>query len=361
MLPEATEAMISVLSSEPGNPSGAHSVAARARHVLEDAREDMAEVLGCDPGELVFTSGGTEADNLAIRGVHGARGGPVLCSAIEHHAVLEPVREIGGGLVPVDSRGIVDLDALAELLAPSVTLVSVMLANNEIGVVQPVDAVADVVREHAPDALVHTDAVHAFPWIDVSVAARSADLISISAHKFGGPKGVGALVVRENASLRPQILGGGQERERRSGTQNLAGIVGMARAARLTHTRREDVVADVAPLRDKLLDGLVSLSGVSETGERIRKVAGNAHVRLDGIDSEAALMMLDEAGVYASAASSCASGALEPSHVLLAMGFDAQESRTGCRFSLGATTTLSDVELALQAVPAVLERLRRAA
>jgi cysteine desulfurase len=286
--PEAVEAMLPFYTVEYGNPSGAHLMARAARRAVDDARDVVAEALGAQPGEVVFTGGGTEADNSAVFGTIRRRGGTAVCSAIEHHAVLHPVESVGGRVVRVHRNGVIDLDALEEALDDSVSFVSVMLANNESGIVQPIRDVAAVVRRAAPKALLHTDAVNAFMWVDIATECRDADLISISAHKFGGPKGVGALVVRNGVDLEPLLLGGGQEHERRSGTHNVAGIVGMAVAAGATVTSRGATVARVAVLRDRLADGLRVVvadtyeSGVSDIGDghdRAHKVAGNCPSR----------------------------------------------------------------------------------
>jgi cysteine desulfurase len=360
--PEALEALVRVQADTYGNPSGAHLLARQARRVLDDAREVMAGALGAQPGEIVFTAGGTEADNLAVFGA--GRDGTVACSAIEHHAVLHPVEHRGGRLVAVDARGVIDLDALADTLDESVTLVSVMLANNESGVVQPLADVKRVMAERAPRALLHTDAVQAFLWLDVATLAAGADLISVSAHKFGGPKGVGALVIRNGVPVVPMLLGGGQERELRSGTQNVAGIASMAAAAEATVATRAATVARVGALRDRLADGLRAAvpatfeSGVADVDRR-HKVAGSCHLCFEGIESEALLFLLERRGVYASAASSCASGAQEPSHVLAAMGVSRALAQGSLRLSLGWPSTEADVDLALDAVPDGVAQLRR--
>jgi cysteine desulfurase len=369
MRPEALEALVRVQTESYGNPSGAHLLARQARRVLEDARETMAAALGAQPGEIVFTGGGTEADNLALFGA--ARGGTLVCTAIEHHAVLHPVEHLGGRVVGVDRRGIVDLDALADALDDRVTVVSVMLANNESGVIQPLEQVAEIVRDRAPSALLHTDAVQAFPWLDVAHLARVADLVTVSAHKFGGPKGVGALVVRSGVTIEPMLLGGGQERELRSGTQNVAGIAAMAAAADATVATRAATVERVAALRDRLADGLSkTIDGTHESGildddpntrDRRHKVAGSCHLCFDDIESEALLFLLERSGVYASAASSCASGAQEPSHVLAAMGVPRELAQGSLRLSLGWASTADDVDLALEAVPAGVAQLRKMA
>jgi cysteine desulfurase len=367
MLPEAVDAMLPFLTDRFANPSGAHAAARDARRAVDEAREVMAEVLGAKPGEIVFTGGGSEADNLAVLGVVRARGGTAICSAIEHHAVLDPVLRVGGRLVGVDGRGMLDLDELADSLDPEVSLVSVMSANNEIGSIEPVSQVAELVRSRAPRAVVHTDAVQAFSWVDVASHAASADLVSLSAHKFGGPKGVGVLVVRGEIDLEPLVFGGGQEHGRRSGTHNVAGIVAMAAAASVTAARRAETVERIGKLRDRLADGLVaSVDGAHETAvvrrddgpDRSHKIAGNCHLCIDGIESEALLFLLERHEVAASAASSCASGAMEESHVLTALGIDRALADGSLRLSLGPATTESEIDTALEAVPAAVQRLR---
>ena len=362
MHPEVLDAMQPYFTEVFGNPSGSHPVARLARRAIDEARDLIASVVGCEPREVIFTSGGTEADNQAIFGTHHKRGGTVMCTAVEHHAVLEPVEHLGGIVVGVTPTGHVDLDALAIAVDRSpepVTIVSVMLVNNEVGTINDLDAVRRVLRKPAPDAVIHTDAVQAAAWLDLRFAARSADLISLSAHKFGGPKGVGALIARGSREPAALLLGGGQERELRSGTHNVAGIVGMATAIALTDARRDLTNARVVALRDRLVDGLIgSVPGLIETVPRNFKVAGAAHVCVPGVESEALLFLLERAGVYATAASSCASGAMEPSHVLAAMGTDRSLAGGALRLTLGPASTASDVEQALVALPAAVHRLR---
>ncbi len=359
----AVARMVPLLTEGYGNPSGAHRMAREANRVLDDAREVMAGVLGAEPGQIVFTAGGTEADNLAVRGVLATRGGLAVCSAVEHHAVLDPVARTGGRVVPVGTDGRIDLEALEASLDGSVSLVSVMLANNETGVIQPLAEVVELVRRKAPRALIHTDAVQALSWVDVAELAADVDLISVSAHKFGGPKGTGVLVVRDRVELEPLFLGGGQERARRGGTQNVAGIAAMAVAAAETVAERPTAVPRVAALRDRLADGLRdALDGVVESGvpgrDRSHKTANICHLCFEGIESEALLFLLEQENVMASAASSCASGAIDPSHVLLAMGFDRDLAFGSLRLSLGYGTTADDVAVALAVVPVAVSRLR---
>ena len=362
--PEVIAAMLPVLSDGYGNPSGAHALARQARAVLDLAREQLVAVVGGAPGDVVFTGGGTEADNLAVRGVLGARGGLAVCSAIEHHAVLEPVLATGGRVVGVDRRGIIDLDALADALDPEVTLVSVMLVNNEVGTIQPLDAVAEVVHAHAPNAVLHTDAAQALCWLDVREHAASADLVTLAALKCGGPKGTGALLVRSGVELQPLLLGGGQERERRSGTQDVAGAVALATAATAAATEREALVARTSGWRDGLVDAvLAEVPGAVESaaadGDRSHLVPGIANLCLPAVDSEALLFLLEQDHhVLASAGSSCASGAQEPSHVLAALGVPRSVATGSLRLSLGWSTSAADLDAATAGVLDVAVRLR---
>jgi cysteine desulfurase len=353
----AVEAMLPFLSERFANPSGSHRFARDARRAVDEARDQVAELLGVRPGEVVFTGCGTESDNAAIVGA----GGLAVCAAAEHHAVLHPVQAGGGRVVGTDATGHVDLDRLAHALDDDVRLVSVMAVNNEVGTATDLAAVTSIVRERSPRALLHTDAVQAPSWLDLRTIAPLVDMMSLSAHKFGGPKGVGVLTVREGVSLAPLLRGGGQERERRSGTHNVAGIVALAAALAETDDEREDEIVRLAALRDRLVDTLCSaLDGVVETVPRHRKVAGSAHVCLDGVESESLLYLLDEADVCASAASACASGAMEPSHVLSAMGVDRSIAAGALRMSLGHTTTAADIDRAIDVITTSVQRLRRA-
>ena len=359
MCAEAVAAMLPFLADSFGNPSGGHSVARTARRALDDAREALAGLLGAHPGDVVFTSGGTEADNLAISGV-AAGAGAALCSAVEHPAVLEACLAVGGSVVGVDRRGVVDLDMLADLLDERVRLVSVMLVNNETGARQPLESVVALVHERAPEVLVHTDAVQAFSWLDVAALTASVDLVSVSAHKFGGPKGVGALVARDRAALlRPILRGGPQERERRAGTQNVAGIVAMAAAAEATVRDREEANRRVRELSTRLVRGILeAVPRVHEAVAREDRIAAICNLGIEGVEAEELLVVLDELGVCASAGSACASGAIEPSHVLLAMGRTTEEAKRHVRLSLGHATTAADIDATLLAFPKAVERLR---
>jgi cysteine desulfurase len=364
MRPEALAAMLPLLADEYGNPSGAHALARRARATLDAAREQLAAVVGCQSGEVVFTGGGTEADNLAIRGVIGARGGTVVCAASDHHAVLHPVEQAGGRIVGVDRRGVVDLDQLVDALGPDVSLVSVALVNNEVGTIQPLETIADVVHEHAPGALLHADAAQALCWLDLREHAAAADLVTLASHKCGGPRGMGALVVRGDATIRQQQVGGGQERDRRSGTQDVASAVAFAVAAETADAERGVFVARASTWRDALVAAVIDgVPGAIESAvpadDRSHLVAGIVNVCLPRVDSEALLFLLEhEHRVLASAASSCASGAQQSSHVLAAIGIDRQLAGGSLRLSLGWCTTDADIAAAVEAVPAVAARLQ---
>jgi cysteine desulfurase len=371
MRPEAVAAMLPFLADHPGNPSGGHAVARAAKTALEEAREEVAAILGCAPNEVVFTGGGTEADNLAVKGGARARKASgldgVVTSAIEHKGVLAAADRLGTegfrvASVGVDAGGILDLDQLDAALDERTAVVSVMLVNNEVGTIQPLDQVAEHVRARAPRALLHTDAVQAVPWLDVAGAAGACDLVAISGHKFGGPKGMGVLVVRDGVVLRPEIEGGGQERGIRAGTVNVAGAVALATALRVTHERRAADLDRIVVLRDRLQRGLAdAVPSMFLNGDANRKVVGNLHVGFPGVESEALLVTLDAAGVFAAAGSSCSSGATEPSHVLEAMALTRADALASVRFSLGFASTNSDVATALEVVPRAVEQLRSVA
>lgn len=360
MRPAAVEAMVPLLRDGFGNPSGAHRLARQANQVIDEAREALASAVGAEPGEIVFTAGGTEADNLAIFGIAESGQGTVLCSAAEHHAVLDPIEHLGGVVAPVDSDGIVDMSELAALLqAHEVGLVSIMTTNNETGVVQPIHEIAELIAAESYATLLHTDAVQSLSWIDVATHCAKADLVSLSAHKFGGPKGVGMLVVRDRADLVPRFHGGGQERGRRGGTQNVAGIAAMAVAATEAVAQRTAEVARVSALRDDLVNRIVEgcETPVHVTAAESSSSAHIAHLCFDGLESEALLFLLEKHDVMASAASSCSSGALEPSHVLEAMGLERSVALGSLRLSLGHTTTADDVAAGADAVVDAVGRL----
>lgn len=366
--PEARAAMEPLLDAVFGNPSGSHAWARQARRLLDDAREEVAEVLGAHPAEVVFTSGGTEADNLAVTGALAARrrvdpGAWALCSAVEHHAVLEPTLVAGGERVTVDSLGALALDALAYTLERAgAGVVALMAANNEVGTVQPVAEAAAIVRAAAPGAHLHVDAVAAAPWVDLAPLVALADSLAVSGHKVGGPKGIGALVLGADVDLIPQLRGGGQEAERRSGTPNVAGAVGFAAALRASAVQRDETVARVEALRARLSDGLrrsVDDLVLTSPEPLQRRLPSILHVCIPGVDREALLFLLDQAGVCASAASACAAGAMEPSHVLHAMGVPRSLAQGSVRLTLGPTSTQDDIDHGAAVLVAAVHQLRR--
>ncbi len=376
--PEVAEAMAPFAGARFGNASGSHRVARDARTALEEARDEVAALLGAAPREVVFTGGGTESDNLAVLGGLAASlaahdgAAALVHSAVEHPAVVESARAAERGaarlagvpplsrrVAPVTPDGAVDPEALGGLLGPEVRLVSVMAANNETGTVQPLDEVARLVRRLAPRAVLHTDAVQAAPWLDLAVVAAGWDLVTVSAHKLGGPKGSGALVVREGVALEPLSWGGGQERERRSGTHDVAGAVGLAVALRQAAKDRDAEAHRVAALRDRLADGLCAVPGVTRTAPGSNVLPGHCHLLVEAVASEELLVLLDRDGVCAAAGSACASGALEPSPTLAAMGVPEDRSRGALRLTLGWTTTAAEVDHALAVVPAAVASLRR--
>lgn len=353
----AVDAMLPFLAERFANPSGSHRFARDSRRAVDEARDQIAALIGVQPGEVVFLGCGTEADNNVIAGV----GGVAVCPAAEHHAVLHPVEARGGRVVGTDATGHVDLDRLADAIGPDTGVVSVMAVNNEVGTITDMSAVSTLVRDRAPQAVLHTDAVQAACWLDLRSIAPLVDCMSLSAHKFGGPKGVGVLTIRDGVDIEPLLIGGGQERERRSGTHNVAGIVAMTVALAETDAGRGSENPRLAALRDRLVDELTAaVDGIIETVPRESKVAGSAHVCLERIESESLLFMLDEADVCASAASACASGAMEPSHVLAAMGVERSLAGGALRMSLGHTTTDADIERAVDVVADSVTRLRRA-
>ena len=362
---EAIEAMTPYLDGMYANPSGSHRFAREARKALDEARDLVATTLGCKPGEVVFTSGGTEGDNHAILGAVRRFGGVAVCPAAEHHAVLHCVEHVNGVIVRVNNVGTVDLDDLQRVLEEAteeqpITVVSVMAVNNEVGSITPMRDVARIVRKYAPNAILHTDAVQAACWVDLREITPLVDALSLSAHKFGGPKGVGVMVIKTGKNLEPLIFGGGQERDRRSGTHNVSGIIATAKALEVTDKTRAEETERVTKLRDRLVDEIrAKVDGVLETVPREHRVPGVAHLCFSGLENEALLFLLDQADVYASAASACASGAMEPSHVLEAMGIERSWSNGALRLSLGHTTTDAEIDLAVSAIVSAVNQLRR--
>jgi len=350
-----------------GNPSSIYRQGRVALDALDEAREVVATVLGAVRKEIIFTSGGSEADNLAIKGValaqrQAGKGAHVICSAIEHHAVLHAVEQLGElgfeyTLLPVNSDGLVSPADLRAAIRPDTVLVSVMYANNEIGTIQPIAELGAICHEYG--VLFHTDAVQAAGVLPLDVNALNVDLLTLSAHKFYGPKGVGVLYVRRGVPLMPLISGGGQERRRRAGTENVAGIVGMATALRLAEEQRAQTVAHCTPLRDRLIAGVLErIPDSSLNGHPTMRLATNVNIAFDGIEGESVLLLLDQHGIAASSGSACTSGALEASHVLLAMGVPHERAIGTVRFTLGKDTTVEEIDTVLEILPSLIEQLR---
>lgn len=360
--PEVVQHVEGLLAHPPANPSGAHSAAQSASAILEDARDEVAELLGAKPSEVIFTSGGSESDNFAIKGaILGRSPAHVVVSAIEHHAVLDTARwlESQGHEVSValtDRDGIVDPDSVLACCRPDTALVSVMLVNNETGVIQPVEAIAKAVRSQAPDALIHTDAAQAISALPVDSRHLGVDLLSISGHKFGGLQGTGALLVRDRTSLTPLIHGGGQELGRRAGTSNVVGYSALAVALRIASDRRREFVSTTKRLSKRLMSHMKTARAVN--GHFAPRVPHITSMCFEDVRSEDLVMLLDREGVAVSAGSSCASGATEPSHVLLAMGVDPALARGALRVSLNASTTAAEIDKAAAAIDLAVGSLR---
>ena len=363
----ALEAMTPYLTERYGNPSSLYRFGQEAKSDLEQARADIAACIGAKPEEIFFTSGGTEADNWALKGVlewmalKGKPTGHIITSAIEHHAILHTAQHLEKQgydvtYLPVDELGRVSPAEVEAAIRPDTLLISIMAANNEIGTIQPVAEIGAVARKHK--VLFHTDAVQAVGHIPVDVEAWNVDLLSLSAHKFQGPKGVGALYVRKPLRLPPLIHGGGQEKGRRSGTENVAGVVGMAAALKEAAAQLETEGARLSALRDRLIDGLTRLPYSRLTGDPANRLPGTASFVFEGVEGEALLLHLDARGICASSGSACSSASLDPSHVLLAIGLPHAIAHGSLRLSLGADNTDADVDAMLAAVPEVVAYLR---
>ena len=365
--PEALEAMLPFLTGEFGNPSSLHGPGRRARAGLDGAHERVARAIGAEPREIVFTAGGTEANNLAVKGAAWAgkaRGHRIITTAVEHHSIGHTVKyleKFGFEIVevPVDRYGRVDPDAVEAAITPKTILVSIMLANNEVGTIQPVAEVADRVHRHK-GILVHTDAVQAAPYLAIDVAALDVDLLSLAAHKFEGPKGTGALFIRHGINILAQEQGGAQERYRRAGTENVAGAVGMGVAFELAVAEQPDTVARLVELRERLAAIVRTLPDVEETGHQTERLPGLASFLVRGLDGGTVTTALDLAGLACSTGSACVSGSTDVSHVLTAMGYPEDEARGALRVSLGRTTTAIEIDAAAELIGRTLATQREA-
>ena len=361
--PEVLEAMAPYFSERFGNPSSLYALAREAKEAVEEARGRVAAAIGADPGEIFFTAGGTEADNWAIKGTAlRGKGDHIVTSAIEHHAVIQPCRALERQgyrvtYLPVDEFGRVDPADAEDAIADETILVSVMAANNEIGTIQPIRAIADIAHDHGVPF--HTDAVQAIGAYPVDVDDMGADLLALSAHKFGGPKGAGALYIRRGTRIGTFMDGGAQERGRRAGTENVPGIVGLGRAIELATADIEGHSRRLAAMRDRLIQGI--LDDIPDTrlnGHPVERLANNVSVAFRYVEGESILLLLDALGIAASTGSACTSTSLEPSHVLTACGLPHEEAHGSLRLTLGSRNTEEDVDYVLSVLPGVIGRLR---
>ena len=365
MSPAAIEAMFTCIRQSDGNPSSLHSAGQRAAETLAEARGRIAAHLGCQPSELIFTSGGSEADNQALRGAAhlGAAKGKkhIISTAFEHHAVLHTLRRLEKEgftvtLLDVHENGLVTPEQVRAAIRPDTCLVSVMYANNEIGTIQPIAEIGRICREAGVQF--HTDAVQAVGHLPIDVQAQNIDMLSLSAHKFHGPKGIGALYLRKGIPLEPLIEGGAQERGRRAGTENLPAIVGMAAALDEACAHLAEDTARLIPLRDKLIAGLSRIPHGALNGDPVQRLPGNVSFCFEGIEGESLLLLLDDKGICASSGSACTSGSLDPSHVLLAIGRVHDVAHGSLRLSLGADITEEEVDYLIAAVTDTVAYLR---
>ncbi|HTZ99225.1 MAG TPA: cysteine desulfurase family protein [Candidatus Aquilonibacter sp.] len=367
--PAVLEAMLPFLGETFGNAGSVHSAGQRARAAVDAARESVAALIGAKPSEIVFTSGGTEADNLAIFGTVAASAKPrkhIVTTAIEHHAILHSCEELARQgvditVVPVrrgpDAQGVVDPEDIRSSIRPETILVTVMHANNELGTIQPIEEIARIAAEAG--VRFHCDGVQSAGKVPLDVHRLGVDLLSISAHKFYGPKGVGALYVRTGASIAPRFFGGHAERDRRPGTENVPGIIGIGRAAELARKLLAEDAARIAPLRDRLESALLErIPAARVNGDRAHRVPNTTNISFPGAAGEALLIALDLQGVECSTGAACSSGSTEPSHVLTAAGLSRDDARASLRFSLGRPTTAVEIDRAIESIPGVVERIR---
>jgi len=362
VLPEVLEAMQPYFAEHFGNASSIHHHGQETRAAVERARESVAALLGCRPSEIVFTSGGTEGDNLAISGLTRA-GDHVISSTIEHHAVLNSCKHLEAmgcevTYIPVDGRGLVDPDDVRRALRPNTKLITIMMANNETGVLQPVEEIGKIAAE--ADIYFHTDAVQAAGKVPIEVKRLGCDLLSISGHKLHAPQGVGAIYVGKGTILQPMFYGGSHERSRRAGTENVPGIIGLGKAAELAREALErSDLAQMSAMRDRIEQTILSeVDATGVNGEGAPRVPNTTNIHFDYIEGEALVIALDLKGLAVSTGAACSSGAIEPSHVLTAMGLPPEIARASLRFSLGKQNTADDIQFALDLVPQTVARLR---
>jgi cysteine desulfurase len=363
--PGVVEAMLPYFRDTFGNPSSIHSFGQQARSAVEDAREKLASFLGAKPAEIIFTSGGTESNNFAIKGIAGAnrkKGNHIIASAIEHHAVMEPCHFLEREgfevtFLPVDAQGLVDAHDVAKAMTGRTVLVSIMHANNEIGTLQPVTEIGKITRERG--VCFHTDAVQTFGHMPFTVDELNVDLLSLSAHKLYGPKGVGALYIRQGTRLEPHMHGGEQEGKRRASTHNVPGIVGLAKAVELAEKVMAEEEIRITALRNRMIRGIFDrIDRVRLNGHPAKRLANNVNISIDYCEGEAMILSLDLMGIACSTGSACSSTSVEPSHVLRAIGLSVEETRGSLRFSLGRDTQEQEIDRVLEVLPRIVKRLR---
>ncbi len=362
---EVLDAMLPYMRQDYGSATTLYSIGRKAGQAVENAREKVAALIGAQPGEIFFTSGGTESDNWAVFGVASARakkGNHIITSKIEHHAILEPVHllEKRGGAATylgVDANGLVRIDELESAITDQTVLITIMHANNEIGTIEPVEEIGRIAREKRIHF--HTDTVQTVGHIPVDVNAIGCDSLAISAHKLYGPKGIGAMYIRKGARVDRFMYGGGQEANRRAGTHNVAGIVGLGKAAELAKARMADETAATIKLRDALIEGIESrIKDVKLNGDRVKRLPNNVNFSFDGIEGESMILLMDMNGICVSSGSACTSGSLDPSHVLMSLGLKHEQAHGSLRMTLGNDNTMAQIEKVLDTLPGIVERLR---
>ncbi|OON96335.1 MAG: cysteine desulfurase NifS [Epulopiscium sp. Nele67-Bin005] len=365
MKKEVIDAMMPYFTENFGNPSSIYQIAQINKKAIDDAREEIAKYIGAKANEIYFTSGGTEADNWAIKGIaeiNKHKGNHIITSKIEHHAVLHTCEYLEKNgyevtYLDVDEYGSINIDDLKNAIKPTTILISIMYANNEIGTIMPVEEIGKVAKEHK--IIFHTDAVQAIGQVKIDVAEQNIDMLSLTAHKINGPKGIGVLYVRRGIRIAPLIHGGAQERGRRGGTENVAGIIGLAKAMELTHANIDKKVEYITSLREMLIEGILkSIPHAKLNGHPTKRLANNVNISFEFVEGESLLLLLDMQGIAASSGSACTSGSLDPSHVLLSIGLPHEKAHGSIRLTLGEASTKKEVETVLEKLPAIVKRMR---
>ncbi len=363
--PEVLQAMLPFFTQSYGNPSSIYQFAQTNKRALEESRETIATILGAQPNEIFFTSGGTESDNWAIKGIAESlkdKGNHIITTKIEHHAVLNPCHYLEKHgyevtYLDVDKNGLVSPEQVEKAIKKGTILISIMFANNEIGTIMPITEIGKIAKEHG--VVFHTDAVQAVGQIPIDINKLHIDLLSLSGHKFYGPKGIGVLFIRRGIKLPPLLHGGAQERGRRAGTENVPGIVGLAKAMELAYQDLETKNIKIQALRDRLIEGVYDTIPYAQlNGDRKQRLPNNVNFSFDFVEGESLLLLLDMEGIFASSGSACASGSLDPSHVLLALGLSHEKAHGSIRFTLGEDNTMEDVEMLLTKLPAIVQKMR---